>query len=203
TYTPQNIAEKQSETGTPPDVTAAFLEFPKAREVDSKLTQWSRAARVTTFPGKFVLLGFQKGNPKPVVQELGKRIPDPLVVGPDPGEDINVVLKAAFGDEFENLPEEEKAAKYVEYLSKRSDTKWLFDFEEAIKIGMGFKINLSEQNYKQGFERLFVLGVKLSADEVEGQFSLEQLIQHHHFGDSGFSILPQGTPTNNTEESRS
>ena len=139
---------------------------------------------------------------------MGNPIPDPLFVGPDPGEDIDQVLKEVFEDDFDNpddfdnLLEEEKAAKYMEYLSERSDIKWLFDFEEAVRIGMGFKVNLSKKNYNQGFERLFVLGVKLSADEVEGQFLLEQLIQHHHFGDSGFSILPQGTPTNNTEDSR-
>ncbi|MFQ5636633.1 MAG: hypothetical protein ACE5IR_01395 [bacterium] len=200
-YTPQNIDDEREETAVPPDVTVAFLVFPKSQDVDTKLTQWSGAARVTTFPEKFVLLGFQKGNPKPIINELGNRIPDPLIVGPDPGEDIDEVLKAVYGDEFEDLPEEEKAAKYVEYLSKRSDTSWLFDFEEAVRIGMGFKVNLSEHDYEQGFERLFVLGVKLSADEQEGQSALQQLIQNHHFGDSGFSILPQGTPTNNTEDS--
>ena len=205
TYKPQNVDEERPETDTLPDVSIAFLVFPKSQEIDTKLTQWSRAARVTTFPDKFVLLGFQKGNSKPVIEKLGNRIPDPLIVGPDPGEDIEEVLKAEFGDDFENLPDEKKAAKYVEYLSERSDTKWLFDFDEAVRIGMGFKIDLSafsEQEYNQGFERLFVLGVKLSADEEEGQSALEQLIQHHHFGDSGFSILPQGIPTNNTEDSR-
>lgn len=201
-YKPQNINEGRRETNPLPNVTVTFLVFPKSQDVDTKLTQWSQAAKVTTFPDKFVLLGFQKGNSEPIVNELGNHIPDPLVVGPNPGEDINEVLKTVFGDDFEDLPEEEKAAKYVEYLSERSDTKWLFDFEEAVKIGMGFKINLSEQDYNQGFERLFVLGVKLSADEVEGQSSLEQLIQHHHFGDSGFSILSQGTATNNTEDSQ-
>jgi hypothetical protein len=201
-YKPQNIDDERSETDTAPDITVAFLEFPKSQEVATKLSSWSRAARVTTFPDRLVLLGYQKGNSEPIVNKLGNRIPDPLVVGPDPGEDIDEVLKAVFGPEFENLPDEEKAAKYVEYLSERSDTKWLFDFEEAVRVGMGFKVDLSEQNYNQGFERLFALGVKLSADETEGQISLEQLIQHHHFGNSGFSILPQGIPTNNTEESR-
>jgi hypothetical protein len=201
-YTPQNIDDERIETDTAPDISVAFLEFPKSQTVATKLSSWSRAARVTTFPDRLVLLGYQKGNPDPVVNQLGNGIPDPLVVGPNPGEDINEILKAVFGPEFENLPDEEKAAKYVEYLSERSDTRWLFDFEEAVEKGMGFKVDLSEENYNRGFERLFVLGVKLSADESEGHISLEQLIEHHHFGDSGFSILPQGTATNNTEESR-
>ena len=203
-YRPENIDEERIETSTEPDITVAFLEFSKSQNVDSKLMQWSHAARVTTFPDKFLLLGFLEGDTvKPIIEELGECIPDPLIIGPDPGEDIDKILKEALGDDYEKVPDEEKAEKYVEYLSQRSDTKWLFDFEEAIKVGMGFKIDLSEQVYNKGFGRLFVLGVNLSEDENEGQSSLEQLIKHHHFGNSGFSILPQGIPTNNTEDSRS
>lgn len=43
----------------------------------------------------------------------------------------------------------------------------------------------------------------VSAGEEGGRDALEELLAHHQFGDSGFSILPQGTPTNNTEDSRS
>ena len=32
---------------------------------------------------------------------------------------------------------------------------------------------------------------------------MEQLIHNHHYGESGFSLLPQGTPTNNTGDSQS
>jgi hypothetical protein len=203
TYKPQNIETELDTAAPPPDVQVSFLQFPESEEVETKLAAWSHAARVKTLPERFVLLGYQKGNPKPVVEELGEYIADPLIVGPDPGMDINQVLKAAYGDVFETLTEDEKAEKYIEYLSQRSETKWLFDFDEAIKIGMGFKVNISKAIHDQGFERLFVLGVKLSADQEEGQSLLEELIKNHHFGDSGFSILPQGTPTNNTEESRS
>lgn len=100
---------------------------------------------------------------------------------------------------FDNLKDEVKAAGYIDYLSHRSETKWLFDFEEAVKSGMGFKVNLSEEAYKNGFGRLFVLGVKLGADAKEGKNCLETLLKNHHFGASGFSIIKQGTPTNNTE----
>lgn len=202
-HTPANIGDERIEGETPPNVTVAFIQFPRSDNVATKLFSWSRAARVTTFPDRFVLLAYQKDNPNPVINELGNQIPDPLVVGPDPGEDINAVLKAAFRDDFEALQEEEKAEKYVEYLTQRSDTRWLFDFEEAVKVGMAFKVNLSASEYSKGFEQLFVLGVKLSADGKEAKSLLEQLIAHHHFGDSGFSILPQGTPTNNTEDSPS
>jgi hypothetical protein len=203
TYEPENIDSKPDETETPSDVQVVFIVFRRSQEVDTKLASWSQAARVTTFPERFVLIGYQEGISDPVVNELGEPVPDPLIVGPDPGTDINQVLKEVYGDEFDTLTEDEKAEKYIEYLSQRSETKWLFDFEEAIRVGMGFKVDITEEVYQQGFTHLFVLGVKLSADQAEGQSLLEQLIKNHQFGDSGFSILPQGTPTNNTEDSKS
>jgi hypothetical protein len=44
----------------------------------------------------------------------------------------------------------------------------------------------------------------LSADETEtgGQQLLSELFEHHFYSDKGLSIVPQGTPTNNTEEKR-
>jgi hypothetical protein len=202
-YTPQNLEPRLEDPETPPDVKVAFLVFPKSQDIDTKLTAWSQAARVTTLPEKFVLLGYQEGNPVPVIQELGRTVADPLIVGPDPGEDINQVLMGVYGEAFDDFSEDEKAEKYIQYLSEISETRWLFDFDEAVNVGMGFKVDITEGQYQQGFEHLFVLGVKLSADEAEGQALLEQLIHNHHFGDSGFSILPQGTPTNNTGDSKS
>lgn len=101
---------------------------------------------------------------------------------------------------FDDFRDDIKAVWYMDYLCQRSETKWLFDFDEAVKMGLGFKIDLSPELFQKGFDRLFVLGVKLRADETEAKTTLEELIRHHHFGNEGFSILPQGTPTNNTEE---
>lgn len=111
------------------------------------------------------------------------------------GEELTNRLQLA----FDNLKDDVKAEGYIDYLCQRSETKWLFDFEEAVKSGMGFKVNLSKEVYENGFDRLFVLGVKLGADAEEGKTCLEALLKNHHYGASGFSILSQGTPTNNTE----
>ncbi|MCZ6900426.1 MAG: hypothetical protein O7F74_09330, partial [Bacteroidetes bacterium] len=113
-----------------------------------------------------------------------------------PDEDI----VAELGQVFDKFKDEIKAESYIQYLCQKSETKWLFDFEEAVKVGMGFKVNLTPSVYQNGFDRLFVLGIKLSANEAEAKTGLEELIQHHHYGMNGFSIMPQGTPTNNTED---
>lgn len=254
-YRPSNIAEFPF-----PDVTVSYLQLPKTENVSSKQSAWSKAARITSFPERFVLMGYKgkssDGTPVEVLNEIGSSIPDPLIVGPNPSIDADRILKDIFIEDFNALTSEQikedklgefynnsveffkatilkedfidnfktlsdadklteletvfdqqrddvKAGKYVDYLCQRSETQWLFDFEKAVDVGMGFKINLSKSVYDNGFDRLFVLGVKLSADEEEGKNSIEALFKHHHFGNSGFSIVPQGTPTNNTEEENS
>ena len=44
-----------------------------------------------------------------------------------------------------------------------------------------------------------MVGLRVSADETVAQTELETLLRHHAFGRSGLSLLPQGTPTNNTD----
>jgi hypothetical protein len=201
--TPDSFEVEVHEPGPLPPVQVVFLLFPPSDDVDTKLAAWSRAARVTTLPERFVLLGFQSDRTVPIINELGALIPDPLIVGPDPSMDIDAVLKSIHGAAYDAFTDDEKAARYVEYLAGESETKWLFDFTEAVSVGMAFKVDISAAIHAQGIDRLFVLGITLRGSETDGQAALEELLAHHHFGDSGLSILPQGTPTNNTEDSRS
>ena len=203
TYRPENLDLEEAGGGPAPPVQAEFLIFEPRETVDTKLASWSQAARVTTLPERFVLLGYQQDRTTAVINELGAPVPDPLIVGPDPSMDIDAVLRSVHGPAFDGFTDDEKAERYIEYLSGQSETKWLFDFDEAIRIGMGFKVDISEAIHRDGLQRLFVIGVKLSASESDAKAALEELLAHHHFGDSGLSILPQGIPTNNTEDSKS
>ncbi len=185
------------------DVRVTFVVFDA--DADRKLNAWSQAAKVRSFPERFVLLGYQSKDPgaPPVVNEIGAPIPNPLFVGPDSPDDVQALLKEAFGDAIDAMTDEEKAAKYVEYLSQHSDTRWLFDFERAVEMGLGFRVDLTPVQYRAGFARLVVLGVQLSNDATAGKAALEELLRNHQFGDAGFSLLTQGTPTNNTEDTGS
>lgn len=104
---------------------------------------------------------------------------------------------------FSNIKDEVKAAYYIEYLKTHAETKWLFDFDEAIKVGMGFKIDISEADYRNGFERLFVNGVVLKYNTETAKKKLENLLKNNQNGTSGFAIVTQGTPTNNSDEGNS
>ena len=77
------------------------------------------------------------------------------------------------------------------------------DFERAIEVGLAFKVDLTPIQASRGFERLTVLGVRISADERQGAAELERLLTHHANGRAGLKLLAQGTPTNNTEDAGS
>ncbi|MGQ1785142.1 hypothetical protein [Saccharicrinis sp. GN24d3] len=197
-YTPANIKEKP--TVEEPGVVVSFIEFEAPQDTDSKINAWTQAAEVRTFPERFVLLGYQNDSQTPTVNQIGNLIPDPLIVGPDTRDDIEEVLRDFYGEGFDALSDDEKAVKYIEYLSQQAETKWLFNFDEAVNMGLGFKVNLTPDQYSRGFSRLFVIGIKMGANSNDGQQLIEELFKNHQFGDNTFSILPQGTPTNNTED---
>jgi hypothetical protein len=182
-YRPVNMNEapakhkKKTEVG----VSVAYVVFPQSDKLETMRDSWTQAARVNVMPDRFLLLGYVVGDL--VLERLGNPIPSPLVLGPDPS-----------APEGEQLRQEDGAVVVGE------DLKWLVDFDCAVAAGMGFKVDLSEEEYGRGFDRLLVLGVRLSADALEGKALLENLIYHHQYSGKGFSLVPQGTPTNNTEQ---
>ncbi|HEX8329016.1 MAG TPA: hypothetical protein VF629_15880 [Hymenobacter sp.] len=75
---------------------------------------------------------------------------------------------------------------------------WTVDFPQAVAKGLGVVIPLATSaEYEQGFRRLVVLGVR-GAGASAGQQDLKDLLTEHYYTD-GLQLVPQGTPTNNTE----
>ncbi len=145
----------------------------------TKNSSWSRAPRTSIMPDKFVVMLYQGGE---IVDEVvGKTIPDVLDLGPDP-------LESEKGFKTEN-----------DKLVYGDSFAWMSDFEKAVESGMGFKIPLKPPYDTRGFDKILVLGLYLSADETHNKTEIEELIDNHHYSPKGFSIVPQGTPTNNTE----
>jgi len=183
-YKPYNfaaIAGKGSATGT---VRTTFLQFPDAADIDLQGQAWRHAAKARTLPERFVVMGFE-GNHRTLL-EVGDPVPIELQVGPDPAAMEADQLKADGPD-----------------LKVPDDLKWMTDFDAAVEKGMGFKIPLSPSQARGGFDRLFVLGVRMSSDAALGGQQLEALIHDHVRSRKGCSILAQGTPTNNVEDADS
>lgn len=149
----------------------------------TKPDSWSRAPRVKVLPDRFVV-SLYEGNT--VTKEVvGNLIPDELFVGPDPMDaDAGFVTKddkLLFGESYD----------------------WTSDFDKAILNGMGFRVPLTATQASNGFDRILVLGVNLSASESSAQQMVEELINNHHYSPKGFSIVPQGSATNNTDDNGS
>jgi len=162
---------------------ASQLQFPPHDL--TKTNAWSRAPRTNVLPDKFVIMLYEGENI--VIEQTGNVIPDELQVGPDP-------LNA--DDAFTNSNEHEQLTFGAAY-------DWISNFDRAVENGMGFKISLTAEQAAQGFTKILVLGAYLSSDETTSQQAVETLIDNHHYSPKGFSIVPQGTATNNTDHSGS
>lgn len=198
-YKPSNLNEKPP-VGFDRDATTVrveFVIFPETDELETKLHSWSQPPTTTILPERFVFLTFQDGK-EVLPPQLGHLLPPQLVMGPDPaaeeGEDFRLITKE---DVLADPTLKEGDLIYSEQM------RWLFDFDEAVAKGLGFKIDLTEPQFNTGFDRVFVLGLKLSASKKNGKDLLEELFAQHQNSRKGLSLIQQGTPTNNTEEGES
>ncbi len=181
-YVPENI-----DTPVPGDSTevrVVWLKLPDLEALDTQLQPWSQPARASLLPERFVVLGFN-GREQSLLQ-IGNPVPAELLVGPDP-----------------SAAEEDQLSEEDGELDVPDQLKWLTDFDQAIAQGMGMKIDLTANQYQSGFDRLFVLGVRLGANPEQARLELEQLLVNHQRSSSGLSLLRQGTPTNNVDADES
>jgi len=156
------------------------LQFPKIEL--TKPDRWTQAPHSRVLPDRFVLIGYR--NHQQVLIRHGKQIADTVVLGPAPLEDDgNPSIQRDANGRLDYGPE----------------LKWLFDFDEAVERGLGFQIHLNAQEAAAGYEQLLVLGLKHSADHTDAQTLVEELIDNHHYSAKGFSLVRQGSPTNNTD----
>lgn len=163
-------------------VLAVAIAFPAV--AGARAQSWSSPPVVRLLPERLLCVVETAGGR---VEQLGAEIATPLQVGPDPSaSEANPDLRP--------IPETGE-------LEVSEALRWTVDFEQAVKVGMGFKIPLSADQWLHGADRVTVVGVRLGDDPDEGgRKHLEELLAHHRDGRSGLELIPQGTPTNNTEE---
>ena len=66
---------------------------------------------------------------------------------------------------------------------------------------MGFRIDLTPTQARTRLRpRCSCSALRLERRRGDGQAALEELLAHHRYGRSGLALVPQGTPTNNTED---
>ena len=148
-----------------------------------KAESWTRAPKSEVMPDRFVLIGFN--GAARLEQPFPTAVVNPLILGPNP-QNLESDLSQQAGD-----------------LVLGEDFDWIANFDKAIQVGMGMRVPLSEPFASQGFDRLLVLGIRVSSTAADHKALLEELIDNHHYSPDGMSFLPQGTPTNHTSDERS
>jgi hypothetical protein len=145
---------------------------------------WTRAAHTTLLPDKFAFSAYNDagdGELELVWRHEGAPIPDLLPVGMAP-------------------PESATRTRADDPLPWDDRSRWLVDFAEAEKVGMGLTVTLDSQN--PAFDLLTCVGVITGDDAEETAARWQTALQAHRYGD-GLAVLAPGTPTNNTPASRS
>lgn len=161
-----------------------FPAAPVFPDVALKNGAYTQAPLTRLLPDQFVIrLEKKDGTTK---EFTGNLIPEPLTLGLDPTYDpFNRESDAGFSQDGLTL-------KAPEQL------RWMHDLKAAEEKGMAIRIDLNEHpEFKDGVDRIFVLGAKTSADATEGGRLLHDQINNFLYKESGLAILPQGTPTNN------
>jgi hypothetical protein len=185
-YQPVNLGARPASgvAKTQLNVSVAFVVF-SAADLQTKPQAWARPPKLTILPDRFVFIGYHGSDP-PVIA-LGSPVPATLMVGPDPAADATSQLKH---DAQGNLviPDE---------------LLWLSNFERAERDGMALRVPLTAAQARHGFDRVLVLGLRVNADTRAAQHEFEALLSHHAHSRTGLSVVPQGTPTNNTEAAAS
>ena len=160
----------------------SLLDFPLHDQ--TKTHTWTAAPRTQLMPDKFVVSIFRGDNL--VHEQAGNTVPDTVYLGPDP-------FKA-----------EEAFKKTGAQITLDDSFAWTTDFEDAVQKGLGMKIDLQPGFLNQNrIDRILVTGLLASSDPMDTKALVEQMIVNHHYARKGFSLTPQGTPTNNTERDSS
>jgi hypothetical protein len=161
----------------------AVPQFPNAPARPAALANetWTRAPWTRVLPDRWIATVFING--RAAASATGLPIPDPLPVGPDP--------KLTITEDPDGPPVDD-------------GIKWMIDFRAAERIGMALRITLPplSTGTQIRIDRLIVAGVKSSLDAATGAARITELMRAHQYTD-GLSLLAQGTPSNNTEDSPS
>ncbi|MDM0117318.1 hypothetical protein QTI66_34955 [Variovorax sp. J22R133] len=145
---------------------------------DGKDAAWRHAPLARLMPDRWIAV-VQAGG-RAVIAVSGGAIRKPLATGPDP-----------------NAPEAKVPA---DQLAVDEGMRWMIDFVEAEKAGMGLRIAIPPPTLAAAIEGLFVFGTS-STNPADTAAQLAALLDAHHYTD-GAEFLRVGTPTNNTADRR-
>ncbi|RKT09337.1 hypothetical protein BX285_6424 [Streptomyces sp. 1114.5] len=175
---PVGIDSAATVTGN--NVLVAFLVLPPPAATDVSSRSWTQAPRARLLPDRFTVTGYV--GTAQVFSVPGAPVPAALDVGPDPGS-----------------AEKPKVNEQTGELFVPAALRWLTDFEAAISVGMAVRVPLQD-SFRGGVDRIVVLGLRQSSTADRTAADLADLLTRQLRSQAGLTLLPQGTPTNNSEE---
>jgi hypothetical protein len=149
--------------------------FPTVATADRRTASWARPPRALGLPERLTFVLMRGGEA--VHREVGAPIPTDLVMGPNP----NTV-----------------ATPTTDGLRVDNAMLWMVDFERALEVGMAARITITPRDRAEGFDSLLVYGLRAATPAARGAAIVRSIVDSHRFTD-GFALVPQGSPTNNTE----
>ncbi len=215
TYLVSNIVSHVAVIDVVTNWTIVYNNPPVFPTVTLKPQGWNNTAYTSVMPDRFVFQLIQnedfssnikrlkstvKGDSRIKHLKVGNKVPTTLYTGISPQPDPSNPTADAF---------KRTVLDNLEVLDKR--IKWVFDFNEAVNVGMATYIPLRNNESVTGFDKLLVYGLRLGEGVdllpngqtiqqyvlSENKYQLEKLLESHHYT-GGLEILKIGTPTNNT-----
>ena len=170
----------------PDDLLANPAKPPRFPSLATKDEAWTSAPVASALPNLWVALGYKNGQL--IVNAKGGLIPDTLAAGPTPSPSAD--------------PNPSPSAN-VDQFGVDDGMKWMVDFDEAERVGMGIRARLRREEAAAGLDFLLVMGIKDSpGGTTDWTPLLAELFDAHHYT-GGLSFVPQGAPSNNTADAPS
>jgi hypothetical protein len=152
----------------------------------TRTSTWTQAAMTRILPDRWTVIGFR-----------GNRMGGPLQA------ETKQITAAALA--LTTSPTPASTTALAPDLQFDSAAAWTMSFDKAVEVGMAVSIDITADDFAEGFDRVVVIGVKSSAVAPAGAAAavlggandLARLFDAHHYTD-GLALIPQGTPTNNT-----
>ena len=181
---PSGVDRAAATPATPVDpVLVPFLVLTPPPNDQVAPESWTVAATAKLLPDKFVAYGYV-GDTQVFAKPATNPVRPNLAVSPNPGEARENQLRV----------DEKTGTLFIPPA-----LRWLTDFGEAVTAGMGIRIDLTDE-FRAGLDRLVVLGLREGATPEQSATAFGGLLTAQLRSPAGLSMLPQGTPTNNSEQ---
>lgn len=174
--TPANLAQRPAGATIGSAAAHPAPEFDDLSTDRRREASWARAPLAVGIPERWTAV-LERGG-RVVARSAGAPIPAGLAFGPTPGA---------------------PATPTPDGVQIDAAMRWMVDFDEAVRVGMGLRIPLAAGDRAAGFDRVLVYGLRPTSPAQTGPEEVAGLIAAHRFTD-GFGIVPQGARTNNTAD---